>query len=1468
MKRSKLLFIIAIIAMMTVLFAACDDTTTENEHTHTFGAWVITAEPTETTTGEAKRECLCGKADTVTVAKLTDASIWNIETSQDPTHTSKGFIIYKSVYGTLTVIVEKGEHVYGAWTISVEPTMTKTGRALKQCACGSREEVTLPALTDNIWKKADKQSQTHTQDGIKEYTSEYGVVTVVTAKAGHSYGDWIITTEPTTDAEGSAERICPCGDKDVAVVENLSDRLVWTIVVNKEVVEHESEGVIVYASKYGTVTKTVEKGTHIFGNFVFVTEPTETTAGVAAKYCACGKSVRENVPLLADESVWTRNVEQELTDEKDGIVTYTSAKYGKITVTTTTTGHKFGGWTITKAPTETQEGSATRKCLNSDCEKSEDVTVACLADEAVWKKTIDRAKVLHESDGIKVYQSVYGIVEIKDNAGKHSYGKWKIVVNPTQTQTGFAKHICDCGKEEAIEIAPLQDENIWNKTERAATHVDDGEIKYESEYGIVVIFVPRISHEFNREIVEDRYKVSAADCTQPARYRFSCVCGESGEETFDVGEPNGHTLGELEIESEATCAENGIRVQKCENCPYANRVVIDAFGHKFGAFEIVKEATCTQTGTAEATCLVCGEREENVLAAKGHRLGNAYVALVSNVKTLHSHKCEYCDYIDDENAQAHGFADEYIVCESGADGKHIMKSEHACEVCGYKEKTRDLGALEDWTESESKQPDYNEKGYIVYTKDGFNYRLYIDKLVAPYDNKEYRVVKIGFPNGANIEKADIVASDSDVIVIDENGIITSLGTSFGKTNKIEMSEANSTVGKIVFASDNEVYAGYVDMTTGIIVMSKENDSASDVIVLYCNEVIAVNGIAACGWSGVSALSFNCDCPIASHVYNVFIDEDGTATFGVDFKNKDNMPIKADDCVDCDYLKVEKSDVKLVAFAKNKDGIFVRTDGLEGQYTDAVFGIAEINGIGDIQIGEDIGVYEKSTTGDFYKAFVKEEDKIISYYAFVVSDGRIYVEKPMTAIEYASQYAESTIGNEFKERNDNVEFALPVFDDTDDLAFMGWKLNGEGEYVKRFTPTGESVTFVAEWKKKIVVTIVDSFTGNRTSVRVLEGSVVFDYLPKYTSKDNLLFVDWFIADKNGDGKYDIENDEVFDRQTIADDSQEITVIAGWKEIVYSGEYVGTKVEANDCGNQSQSLAIDVFGNVTGYYGNGKVQAFDEASQTLTIEFEGETYFFVFDSNTKLLLGGCDLSDCTQESSVEKLIVWGVSQITSTIALNFNQTTLRFVDFENTDVLLYNNRIHAEISITDVSDKSLTTALLKESKSVIVKDSDGKIIFSGATKGVNFEEDNTIVEFDDWAGTYTDTVGNKISLDGAGTITVHNSSGVLLGSGIYEVADDFVIAIFESETQKITINKEDGTYSSESYIVTITYLVDGREVYSDTVYYGKESTLWGEYVNESYDVEGWYVQGDETQTLLNGKFIVRGDMVLVAKLIAKQ
>ncbi len=156
---------------------------------------------------------------------------------------------------------------------------------------------------------------------------------------------------------------------------------------------------------------------------------------------------------------------------------------------------------------------------------------------------------------------------------------------------------------------------------------------------------PTHTHLFDKKNVADKYRKSAADCTHPAVYYFSCACGEVGQLTFEDGTALGHLFGNGNVTTQPTCTSQGIMTYTCTRCGMTKTEAIPARGHTYGAngkcttcgatkpgqghthkyFEVeTKKATCTAPAEYQLKCS-CGEVGSQPYT-KGAALGHAWDA--------------------------------------------------------------------------------------------------------------------------------------------------------------------------------------------------------------------------------------------------------------------------------------------------------------------------------------------------------------------------------------------------------------------------------------------------------------------------------------------------------------------------------------------------------------------------------------------------------------------------------------------------------------------------------------------------------------------------------------------------------------------------------------------------------------------------------------------------------------------------
>lgn len=148
---------------------------------HTYGGWNITLDPTWDTEGSATRVCTEDQhPDTVTVEKLSDASVWtkDAENSVAPDCTAAGKDVYKSKYGTVEIVIHSpGHSPTGGWTVTQEPTATTGGKSTSACAnCDDIIEKDLPSFEDSEFWTHTHAAADYNHGTQDTYTSDFGTV--------------------------------------------------------------------------------------------------------------------------------------------------------------------------------------------------------------------------------------------------------------------------------------------------------------------------------------------------------------------------------------------------------------------------------------------------------------------------------------------------------------------------------------------------------------------------------------------------------------------------------------------------------------------------------------------------------------------------------------------------------------------------------------------------------------------------------------------------------------------------------------------------------------------------------------------------------------------------------------------------------------------------------------------------------------------------------------------------------------------------------------------------------------------------------------------------------------------------------------------------------------------------------------------------------------------------------------------
>jgi len=178
---------------------------------HTYGSAVITKQPTCTSEGTKTKTCTqCGATVTETIAKTSHKYVATVVA---PTCTTNGYTLHKcSVCGTSykDSTTKATGHSYGNSVVTKQPTCTAEGTKTKTCTkCNATVTETIPKTSH---KYVDTViAPTCTTDGYTLHKCSVCGTSYkdnTTKATGHSYGNSVVTKQPTCTSEGTKTKTC------------------------------------------------------------------------------------------------------------------------------------------------------------------------------------------------------------------------------------------------------------------------------------------------------------------------------------------------------------------------------------------------------------------------------------------------------------------------------------------------------------------------------------------------------------------------------------------------------------------------------------------------------------------------------------------------------------------------------------------------------------------------------------------------------------------------------------------------------------------------------------------------------------------------------------------------------------------------------------------------------------------------------------------------------------------------------------------------------------------------------------------------------------------------------------------------------------------------------------------------------------------------------------------------------------
>ncbi|MBQ3192467.1 MAG: leucine-rich repeat protein [Oscillospiraceae bacterium] len=475
-------------------------------------------------------------------------------------------------------------HDWDAGVVTSEPTEEADGIRTYTCSrCRETRTEVIPAL-EHVHRYEDTvTAPTCTEQGYTTHTCRCGdsYTDTYVEPTGHSYGGWTVTTAPTCTETGEERRDCENCDHFET---REASMIAHTEAIDPAVPPTCTETGLTEGSHCAvcqavlTEQETVPATGHSYGDWVVTSAPTCTETGEEQRHCDhCSHFESRQLDIIDHREVEDAAVPPTCTEP--GLTEGSHCADCQTVLTAQevipATGHSYGIWQVTAAPTCTQDGGERRDCEN--CGHSETRILEAFGHTEVTDAAVSPTCTepgLTAGSHCSVCETV--LVEQEEiPALGHSYGDWEMTVAPTCTETGEERRDCEnCDHFETREIA-------------ATGH------SYEAV-------------------------VTAPTCTERGYTTHTCRCGDSYVDTYV--DATGHSYGDWTVTTAPTCTETGTERRDCENCDHFETREVAATGHT-EVTDAAVEATCAEPGLTEGShCSVCNTVlvAQEIIPALGH----------------------------------------------------------------------------------------------------------------------------------------------------------------------------------------------------------------------------------------------------------------------------------------------------------------------------------------------------------------------------------------------------------------------------------------------------------------------------------------------------------------------------------------------------------------------------------------------------------------------------------------------------------------------------------------------------------------------------------------------------------------------------------------------------------------------------------------------------------------------------------
>ena len=1484
---------------------------------HSYGAWTVLTAPTEDAAGTAVRECACGDKENGVVPVLTDATVWSSEITTAPTHLTVGEKVYTSKdYGTVKVTLPKtADHSYGAWTVLTAPTETEAGTAVRECACGDKENGVVPVLTDaTFWSSEITVAPTHLTVGEKVYTSkDYGSVTVSVPKTeAHEYGAWTVLTAPTEDAAGTAVRECACGDKENGVVPVLTDATVWSFEITVAP-SHLSEGEKVYTSKdYGTVKVVLPTNDdHGYGAWIVTATPTETETGAAVRECACGDIEAVVVPVLTDATVWTATETTAATYNAAGLMTYTS-EYGTVERVIAKLVAPYDGKTYANLVFDGELEDSNKVVTAQDTWSNATLTLDAngfgFCTSYPYRGFTQITMVDAETGRINI--TIYDIISTDENGNTldtpvPNYDSYITYPAYVDFATGIIIRARNSAFDYVVLYTPFESDpsyeaaaaSSWNGNAMAITYTVN-DVAYnvfctaEKAY-IGVSFSDMAGEAVSADACFNAPYVYVKDADGNVIASFGYDGEKQNELDGNEGTYSDPDNGDLVISGFGTLTLNGVNgtYSVTDDANTLGVYLKDADGNVTHYYlATLAEGTYTLSMPKVNVNFETGDYAEQEPIEYNKFVPVTLPTYTHPTMTFKGwfYDAECTQPVEDSfvpttDVTLYAKWKEKVVISLvgtvGDDADTLYLGEG--DIIGNFLPTYGLD-LDNYKKFIAWYVDVNANGEL----DEEDIALELETAITADDTGATIIAKwedlpayYGTYYGVEIWNASYGNSPKSTIVIDENGNISGLKTgvivSYDPTTQVVQWKTSATA--------TTTYTFYFDANTGIIAGMYNNYNIGNDFYFYCRYTEATNGKVDAHY-GVKAPKTPGSTEFGYYAHFITVDtklgEDTTVFL---YNNYIYTNITVTSATGEALTPATVKDSKTVVVKDNETGEVIvavtsigssfssnnTTQALDAYYGSYTMGdeTVVLDGTGVITYAGKTGTYTATENG--FDVYIVENGVNTEYYVMTLDTAAktCTLTKLMVNVTLDVDGKDVTF-TQIGSTNANIAVALSTLSH-DSYVFRGWYVAGDETMTvvgESYVPTAD-VTLVALWKVKYTVNVVynDTVTDNSELVYG-EGEIASINNPTYAKHK---FDGWFTTADFAEGTEWVSGTAV---------TGNITIYAKWSDApIYNLTYTVTELErANDSNitdlikaytRTAAKFTIDPDGKSpkTSYpFATGEISItdYDPATGTLVFNCGTKSYKGYIDKETGIILLNYVAGDAEMQEFF-LLNPFATTSIASSISASYwngGKTACIVYAYDaetNYTIFVNNNVVYFGVSFEDAEGNAVAGKACYQSDMLYVRDGEGNLIAYFAYNGT------TMCELDGNEGTYTGANGDLV-ISGYGTLTM---SGL---NGSYKQNDDNTLSAYLYNADDtvnmyyvVTLNKADGTYTAAQVPVVLTFVSEHGAADPQDAFAFVPSVL-PTLTQEGFVFRGWYVQGDETKTIVDINAFVTGESVtLVAK-----